>query len=87
MDFIDGILISAIAFCIFLIGCIEGQEIVQENAIEAGVAEYYVDEDYEKQFRFLEPEVIEVNHGPPAPYPAPQDVGVDSYTVDPFAGE
>lgn len=51
-DIVAGILIGI--FC-FYIGCAFGIEKCRREAVAAKVAEYYLDKDNNKQFRFVNP--------------------------------
>jgi len=39
----------------FSIGSVEQIEAIRSQAIDVGAAEYYLDENHEKQFRWIEP--------------------------------
>ena len=51
--FIGGIVLVC-TFAIGLCGFGIGQESFKDEAVEVGHAEYYIDEDHNKQFRWLE---------------------------------
>jgi hypothetical protein len=56
MDGADGIILMILIGIIIFLGTLGASvDMVREDAIEAGVAEYYIDDDNEKAFRWITP--------------------------------
>ena len=57
-DLVECLILLAIVVMVFILsfdmGRKEGASLIKSSAIEACVAEYYIDADHEKQFRLLE---------------------------------